>query len=108
MFEMDGVSVMLEWIAENGVVYSAAANQTTDFRSIGRTVVNLTVHYNTPTNVTITATSCGQSSQTAITFVILNYGKPINIIMMVVLDGYSLHTLKVNVMIHHYQSLMIL
>ena len=105
VFEIDDVSVTLEWIAENGVVYSVAADQITDFRSIGRTVVNLTVLYNTPTNVTITATSCGQNSQTFTISVILNYGKPI---MMVVLDGYSPCTLKVDVMIHCYQSLMIL
>ena len=71
---MNRVSVILEWVPEEGVSYDVAANQEVEFVYIQRTAVALTVLYNTPTNVTITATSCGQNSETAITSVQLAYG----------------------------------
>ena len=74
MFEMGGVSVTLEWIPEEGVSYSVSSDQMVDFRYTQRTAVNLTVLYNIPTNVNITATSCGHNSETAITQIQLAYG----------------------------------
>ena len=74
VFDMDGVSVTLEWIPEEGVSYDVAVYQGVDLRYTQRSTVALTVPYNTPTNVTITATSCGQNSETAITSLELAYG----------------------------------
>ena len=73
VFEVGSVSVTLEWIPEEGVSYSVSG-QVVDFRYTQRTTTVLSVPYNTPTNVTITATSCGQDSETAITSVELAYG----------------------------------
>ena len=73
VFETDSVSVALEWRPEEGVSYSISVDQV-DFRYIQRTTVNLTVLYNIPTNVTITATSCGQNGETSITSIELAYG----------------------------------
>ena len=72
---MGGVSVTLEWIPEEGVLYSVAADQGVDFSYTQRSTVTLTVPYNSPISVTITATSCGQNSETAITSLELVYGK---------------------------------
>ena len=74
MFETDSVSVALEWMPEEGVSYSISVDQVADFRYTQRTAVALTVPYNIPTNVTITATSCGQNSEIAIASVPLAYG----------------------------------
>ena len=74
MFEMDSVSVILEWIPEEGVSYSVSFDQVVDFRYTQRTAVALMVPYNIPTNVTITANACGQNSETAITWIQLAYG----------------------------------
>ena len=74
MFEMDTISVTLEWMPEEGVSYNITADRVVDFRYIQRTIFNLTVPYNIPTNVTITATSRGGNSQTAITSLELAYG----------------------------------
>ena len=74
VFEVGSVSVTLEWIPEEGVSYSVSSDQVVDFRYTQRTTTVLSVPYNTPTNVTITATSCGQDSETAITSVELAYG----------------------------------
>ena len=71
---MDGVSVTLEWIPEEGVFYSVAADQGVDVRYTQRSTVTLIVSYNTPIGMTITATSCGQNSETAITSLELSYG----------------------------------
>ena len=79
MFEMDGVSVTLECYSTEYqcLVMLLLIKWCQDLRLImQKTVMNLTVFYNTPTNVTITATSCGQNSETAITSVELIYGKP--------------------------------
>jgi hypothetical protein len=73
VFETDSVSVTLEWMPEEGVSYNISVDQVADLRYIQRTTVNLTVLYNIPTNVNITATSCGQNSGTAITSVELAY-----------------------------------
>ena len=74
VFEMEMVSVTLEWMPEGGVSYKVSADHMVDLRYFQRTSVNLTVPYNTPTNVNITATSCGQNSETAITSLQLAYG----------------------------------
>ena len=74
MFEVGGVSVTLEWIPEEGVSYSISSDQVVDFRYIQRTAVALMVPYNNPTNMTITATSCGHNGETAITRIQLAYG----------------------------------
>ena len=76
MFEVGGVSVTLEWIPEEGVSYSVSFDQVVDLRYTQRTAsaVALTVPYNIPTNMTITATSCGQNIETAITSIPLAYG----------------------------------
>ena len=74
MFEMDTISVTLEWIPEEGVSYNITADWVVDFRYIQGTIFNLTVPYNIPTNVTITATSRGGNSQTAITSLEPAYG----------------------------------
>jgi hypothetical protein len=73
VFETDSVSVSLEWMPEEGVSYNVSVDQMADINYIQRTTVNLTVLYNIPTNVNITATSCGQNSGTAITSVELAY-----------------------------------
>ena len=74
MFETDSVSVALEWIPEEGVSYSISVDQVANFIYVLRTIAVLSLPYNIPTNVTITATSCGQNSETAITSVPLAYG----------------------------------
>ena len=76
MFEMGSVSVTLEWIPEEGVSYSVSFDQVVDLRYTQRTAsaVALMVPYNIPTNVTITATSCGHNGETAITQIQLTYG----------------------------------
>ena len=79
VFEMDHVSITLEWMPEEGVSYNVTSDQVVDFRYIQRTIVNLTVPYNTPISVNITATSCGRNGETAITS-FLNWPMVINII----------------------------
>jgi hypothetical protein len=75
VFETDSVSVTLEWMPEEGVSYNVSVDQVTDLRYIQRTMVNLTVLYNIPTNMNITATSCArQNSETSITSIELAYG----------------------------------
>lgn len=78
VFDMGSVSVTLEWIPEEGVSYNVSADQGVDFRYTQRSTTTLAVLYNTPTNVTITATSCGQNSETAITSLELAYGNNSN------------------------------
>ena len=74
VFSIGGVSVTLEWIPEDGVSYSVAADQGMDFRYTQRSTVTMTVPYNTHISVNITATSCGQISEIAITSLELAYG----------------------------------
>ena len=73
VFEMDSVSVTLEWIPEEGVSYNVAADQAVEFKAPQGTIVNLTVLYNIPTSLNITATSCGQNNETAITSIEFAY-----------------------------------
>ena len=74
MFEVGGVSVTLEWMPEEGVSYSVSSDQVVDFRYTQGTAIAPMVPYNTPTNVTITATFCGHNSETTITQIQLAYG----------------------------------
>ena len=74
VFGMGGVSVTLEWIPEDGVSYSVAVDQGMDFRYTQRSTVIMILPYNIRISVNITATSCGQISEIAITSLELAYG----------------------------------
>ena len=78
VFDMDGVSVTLDWMPEEGVSYSVSADEGVNISYTQRSTITLTVPYNTPTNVTIIASSCGGNSETAITSLELAYGNSSN------------------------------
>ena len=75
-FGTDGVLVILDWILDNtSVNISVNINSvpTTDV-TINVTSTQLTIPYNTPTNVSIAATLCGMYN-TTVTIIGLNYGE---------------------------------
>ena len=72
-FQMNFVSVTLEWTTKNGISYSVSVNPETAISYTGERSAQLGVLYNTKYNVSVVASLCGIDQ--AVYSITTNYGK---------------------------------
>ena len=76
VFEDDGITVLLEWMAENGVAYNASSFPQVPIAKFSDTSIELGVFYNINYAVTVLATLCGQN--TVNTTLTIYFGEGVN------------------------------
>ena len=71
-FEVNSITVFLEWTTINGASYNISADPEPTVNYTGKTSAQLSLSYNIKYNVSVTASLCGRNSTF---FSALNYSK---------------------------------